>query len=93
MEVLKDERQACSLSLVLLDIMMPGMTGVELMERMGRSVSCPVLAMTGSVDPDTVARMRYECFVVVIFAFFILNYVNHQMCWNSWRYQQTLYQA
>lgn len=43
---------------VLLDMIMPGMTGVEVMQALGDDLQCPVIAVTGSLELEMVAKMK-----------------------------------
>ncbi len=41
-----------------MDIRMPGMSGIEAMKAVGRRLPYPVVAVTGSIEPDTIAELR-----------------------------------
>ena len=59
--ILSDPAQAADIDIVFLDIRMPGMTGIELMQALATvpaRPACPVVAVTGSVEPDTVEELR-----------------------------------
>ena len=43
---------------MLLDIRMPGMSGMEVLREYGKAPPFPVVAMTGNVDVDSVAAYR-----------------------------------
>lgn len=49
------------LDVMLLDIRMPGKTGIDVMQEFGRACGIPVIAMTGNVDTDSVALYRCVC--------------------------------
>ncbi len=44
---------------MFLDIRMPGKSGIEVMQELGHTPPCPVIAMTGNVDVDSVQLYRY----------------------------------
>jgi len=59
-----DGHQAVSLAcrenplLIVMDVSMPGMDGVTAAENIGRSVAAPIILLTGTSDPDIIARAR-----------------------------------
>ena len=44
---------------MLLDIRMPGMSGMDVMKTYGKPTPFPVVAMTGNVDVDSVDAYRF----------------------------------
>ena len=44
---------------MLLDIRMPGMSGMDVMKTYGKPTPFPVVAMTGNVDVDSVNAYRF----------------------------------
>ncbi len=47
-----------SVDIMLLDIRMPGMSGIELMQALQPRLTFPVVAVTGSVEPQTIAELK-----------------------------------
>lgn len=57
---LLDNVEAVSkLDLCFLDILMPGMSGIEVLQRLKVKPACPIIATTGSVEASSVADMQY----------------------------------
>jgi CheY-like chemotaxis protein len=60
-ELLSDPVRASQLDVVFMDILMPGLSGIEVLERLGvNRPSCPIIATTGSVEESTVLELRYD---------------------------------
>jgi DNA-binding NtrC family response regulator len=52
-------RQSTPFELLIIDIQMPGLTGIELVEEIGKLGSaCPILLITGYRDADRLAELR-----------------------------------
>lgn len=58
MRFLGSEEKTRGLSLVFLDIMMPGMTGIEVLEKFPGPRNYSVVAATGSVESATIAELQ-----------------------------------
>ncbi len=56
--LLSDPVRMSGTRIVFLDIRMPGMSGIELMQALPCKPSCPVVSVTGSVEPDAVEEMK-----------------------------------
>jgi CheY-like chemotaxis protein len=54
-------RQATPFDLLVIDVQMPGLTGIEVVEEIGRcGAAAPTLLITGYRCPDRVAELRRE---------------------------------
>ena len=61
LEFLQDPEKASLIDVAFLDISLPGMSGVEVVHRLGSAVPpvrCPIVATTGSVDEDSIAEFK-----------------------------------
>ncbi len=57
--MLSDPVRAREFDIVFMDILMPGLSGIEVMERLGTNrPACPIIATTGSVEDSTVAQLK-----------------------------------
>ncbi len=58
-ELLSDPVRASQLDVVFMDILMPGLSGIEVLERLGANrPTCPIIATTGSVEASSVDQFR-----------------------------------
>jgi CheY-like chemotaxis protein len=52
-------RPQLSFDVMFLDIRMPGKSGIDVMKEIAGPLPCPVIAMTGNVDKDSVNEYKY----------------------------------
>ena len=68
--------------LILLDINMPGMNGIEFCKKIRNEISCPIIFLTARTDPDDVLlglKMGGDDYITKPFNIFFFVTKNHSL--------------
>lgn len=57
-QYMSNPAQMRGISVVAMDVMLPGMSGIDIVTTLRHTLPCPVIAVTGNVEPSAVLELQ-----------------------------------